>query len=224
MPESTTSTPGPLPVIHRRRRITSRGLAFGCALLVVLGLCAISYEVVAHSRYKVVGDVDPTSGCRLDYTVSSRYRKSDPGVFAPFVCCFFKRTPLPPAVQWVFTGIFRKSALPAYTGIYADVPFDFRDSNSRVKIGEEGYPFLDDLHLPGSNVREAHLLVANCHTTLVTDRQGTPVAPRMDRNLLIKPNNQQVVFVFQGWEDINDTDVLNEMIKIRESIRITKVK
>jgi hypothetical protein len=104
MPEATTPPVILTPKILPPRRIKSRGLAIGCALLVVFGLCAASYQVIANSRHMVASTPDPASGYQIEYTISSRYTKSNLSsiyLFAHSNTYSFAPNPQPRLIQWL---------------------------------------------------------------------------------------------------------------------------
>jgi hypothetical protein len=235
MPEPSTLTGNYQPSIHHPRPRRTRGLAVGCALVVVVGLCVISYRVIAKSRYKVDGITDPKTGYRIEFTVSSRYRMSRqaaiPEIEELETLTFRPNSP-PKIVRWVRSHILKApapKASPSWVDQMQGCIEQFTINGSigrRFNIDKHGYPDLDRMMGSSEGAVDRHLIISGCPAIWRANSFPYGRTNRKFQNLMvIKPNNQPVVYFFHDLDDgDNPTGAEDELMKIRDSIRITKVK
>src|SRR5580700_1713833 len=117
-------------------------------LIMVVVLCAGLYEVVSNSRYKIVGTTDPTSGYRIEYTVSSQYSKNELRTLDALGSTYNSFNPKPPplVLQWIWTHLLRKPnqfSNPTSSGFESGGIIQYRQQNgdrTQLKIDQNGYP------------------------------------------------------------------------------------
>jgi hypothetical protein len=213
MAEPSTLTENYQPSIHHPRHRRTRALAVGCALVVVVGLCVISYRVIANSRYKVVGKVDPKSDYRIEFTVSSRYSQSDPSGKPDQQAWLAEFKPKPNLVQWLLTNIMHRPLIGE--------PLYFRESHGTIGADEGGYPHVSSLGDFSTHDSRVHMLISGCPATwFVSSTSGHWIY-----SLSINLRNQSMNYSFYGTGDTaNLSDIKYELLKIKDSVRITKVK
>jgi hypothetical protein len=151
MPIASTSTPELLPEVHPPRIRSKRGLAVGCVIVAVLGVCVISYQVIRDSRDKIVGITDPKSGYRIVYTVSSRYLKSQvqvkPNVRSVEEADDFTLKPPPQAIQWIYAHVLHEPASLASSNpvllVYSGLMNSQSAERQGISVDGHGYPYWD---------------------------------------------------------------------------------
>jgi hypothetical protein len=235
MPDAEIPTPKPLPLIYHPRRNRSRALTISCALVVVIA-CVIGFKAVAYARYKVSGPEDPASNYRIEYTVSSRYRRSHIGVVQD-ISSFGENevlTPSPPprVIEWLQTHILHIRAKPsdlAAPFLNLGTVTQTTGNNSLIAesmIDGHGNPELQNINGFARGAVEEHLMVSGCRATFYTCSTSTLI----DRGLtvyvlLVEPRDQHAAYEFWAVDDpVHPTGTADELVKIKDSIRITKVK
>jgi hypothetical protein len=198
------------------RRNKTREMAVGCVLVVVIGLCVVSYRVISNSRYKVVGKVDPKSGYRIEYTVSSRYSekiRSSEDEAAVVETIWFERKPLPQPEQWLLAHVLHRP--PSNENLY------YQKFDARVPIHGQGYPDWQYADNTSPDISSVHMLISGCPATWY----AAIVGGSHTYLLMIRPMDRTVIYSFCGTEyGTKSTELATEMVKIRDSIRITKAK
>jgi len=212
-------------------------MAVGCAVLVVVFAASVfSYQIVAHSRYKVVGMTDPESGYRIEYTVSSEYRFSRVGWEYDLdqlgIAYSFSRPHPPSAVEWINTHILRKTP-PIDAVISPGVPqggivqFVLGDMKTTAfKIDEQGYPNLTLPPTANVYLLSKHEVISGCNATWCSYSLAWIPAPQLEcYALLVKPKDRRVIYIFETVDDpAKPTGAKSEMMKIKDSIRIVKTR
>lgn len=216
---------------HKASRPRRGVAAASCAAVVILVLCAVSYELVSNSRYTVIGITDPATGYFIEYTVSSRYRmthEAPPTIVREFgEVNTFTPNPAPMAIQWITTHIFRKPASPSDMAFSGWGPCCYQgDSAVGMTTDVHGYPDMPSVNQHRAGLVHEHMLVHGGRATLYT--YGFPQTANRNTlhySLLVKPEDRNVFYGFVADEDIaKPIGVLNEMMKIKDSIRISKVR
>jgi len=219
------------PVLSSTRRGNGRkvGVATVVVLLLLFALCAVFYEAAQHSRFWVVGKIDPASGYRIQYSVSSHYHKSETSARleqAVFQESFiFGPEPSPRPLNWIH------SHLP-------HAPSDKRNGSSMMQytltsipktyqIDSHGYP---EVIAPTTRTSKAtghqHTLVCGFPSTYtVFEVQGQDALVRVD-GLFIHPTDSSIIYAFYGDSsgDNENAEMKREMAAIRDSIRIVKAR
>lgn len=216
---------------EKRFRRTSALIAAG--LVALAACCAAVYFAVAHSRYRVTGNIDPASGYRIEYTVSSRYRKLDKSDFSMAgtemdSATFSASGPSAP-MRWVDTYILHKPSVTS--NLSGPDIFQFTAHGAimgDVLVDSEGYPSIANVNRLGRIVSQKQSLISGCPSSWYTVEYKNAITqpkPTQVCYLIIRPRNRPVTYVFMGspQSDREPDDVLREMVAIRNSIRIEKV-
>jgi len=219
-------------IIQNRPRLHAMVLIAG--LLLAIAASAVFYEKVSHSRCQVVGKTDPITRYYVEYTVSSRYHKSnapkmgDASVYLPGYV--FSRNPPPIAIQWVYTHILRKKA-PGYWSVSPGwVPGTISQCGyqgflaDEMRTDKQGYVDLSGLRKHTIDCHEEQFLISACPATWCTyTLPGTGGEKLRFFILYIKPKDKHLVFAFYARDDSSEpTDVGEEMVKVRESVRVVR--
>jgi hypothetical protein len=208
---------------------------FACVVMAaVVALACVTYYVNSNSRYKVIGKVNPATGYWIEYTVSSRYRKTEPATKLSLrqgEAYTFTPNPPPKALQWIYTNILRRPAPTSNLGVPAGletrevkqyvIP---KSLTNGIKINPEGYPYLLYVRQFAADVVEQHMLVCGSPATwyAISFRGANPPKLRFYA-LLVTPKLQPDTFAFAAADDGSDpTGPASEMLKIRDSIKILK--
>lgn len=235
MTEGATTTHEPGTAMLKPRRGRSVAVLVVGLLLVVLGLCVLSYEVVSHSRYRVIGKTDPATGYRIEYTVSSRYRKSvdsDMSTDSEMIEEWdYRASPPPQVVQWLYKHILRVSSPGrsprTHDPLNSIIQFTYRGTFiPDTMVDADGYIHLDTKG-SGTIASKEQMRVSGCpaawYAINVPDTFGANQPVRYYL-LLLKPRDRPVTYGFMGVEDKdNPTGIMAELLRMRYSIRITKV-
>ena len=233
MNNTKSSIPATQLPFHQPRRTKRRAIVTLGALLLLIAACCVSYAVVSRSRYKVIGKVEPATGYQIEYTVSSRYRKSDDLRQSDPVFEGYNFKPNPPlrALQWIYSHIVRRPKSGLNLNIHDEVGviknYCFKGYvPDGITIDDRGYPKLLFIQTELVDVVEEKMLVSGCPATCCSySLTGTVATGLRSYSLLIKPKDQPVVYMFTADDDThNPSGVADEMKKIMDSIRISKVK
>lgn len=235
MSESLSSTQEMEQVVHKPRGGRWRGITVVFAVVLLAAACGLAYLAASNSRYKVVVNPDYPYGYQIEYTISSRYRQIEVGklVSEPHGAKYsFWPKPPPQALQWIYNNIFHRTTPPPNSrfpgweqGGINQYCFGTGEQ-SEVTINQEGYPELPGILRSMANLTVEKMLVSGCPATSFQYSSLRTSAP-MERFylLVVKPRDQYVIYAFLGLDSVAEpTGVADEMVKIKDSIRITKVR
>jgi len=216
-----------------------RFLAGGCAVVACGALVPGIYLYTAsHSRYRVIGPVDPKTGYHIEYTVSRGFVKAaippshrdhDAIEEADF-------NPRPPSAvaRWVSGHLLRRNSVPIPAGS-GDEPrvVQFADYTDRMPmddlvIDDQGYIDMDTSNNQVFGirvVRRDRRVVSGCPTTFVQveiPAGGLYQSRIVVSEIMIHPRDASIYYVIAGG-DYGDSDaaaVLREASEIAESVRV----
>jgi hypothetical protein len=205
------------------------------ALAAIALVYVIAGYINSHLRYTVLGKVDPASGMRIQYTVSSHYRKipipeSDISPERILDAWTYRPPKLPRAVQWVFATILRRKAPLSNTFPASWGPGTITQTSNQpggaaaIDADGDGYPDLSFIRRFTTNLTQNRLRISGSPATWCTFTfPGRSPAQLRTYLLTIRPSNQSVVYQFAANDDPSaPTGVVEELMRIRDSIRITK--
>ena len=222
---------------HQLRRGTRFGAAVGCLLILVAAIWAGSYWISSHSRYKVVGKTDPTTGYHIEYTVSSQYSKGPqdssmpqqmPSVVEEWR---YSRVPASRFTAWIRKHIPWITNAQPKPGIMFDPGFSQSTwrGPAETHVDPEGFVTIGDGSAPPPSAINERTLSSGCPTTFTADDGtftggGGPTYKFRVYNITVRPRNQPITFVFMAFSNLTHepNDLQNEMIAIRDSIRVVK--
>lgn len=226
-PLTSSETPQP-------RARTRRGCC-GCALLaLLLSASTVVWLIYPRSvtRFRVVGPTDPITGCRMEYTVSSRYFLRKVRLDPSGILGHAEIAPIPPPkwIDWAENHLRSKS--PTYSATAGNIlAFGRQISPRRMKTEDLWQSQKSNADKPPSsaasrNIEFQHITVSQCTALwLVTEWQGKGPGYHKFRSytLLVHPVHKPVTYSFDGFaEGAEDQQSLRkEMIAIRDSIKIT---
>jgi len=212
-------------------------LLFGCGALATIAaaICLVMY-INSHARYKFVGLADPVTGYHIEYTVSDRYYKTTadrlPGAVHFLEAWTFRRHDPPPPVRLFYDRVLHRPTPLAYTPGSLLGAFWIHEFQGGLPFGDRidanGYPQFNYIKSISSTVSEEHCLVSGCPATfLIANLTVGPRRVPMGQYycLRVKPKGQPVIYSIVGADYTdNPTGIYDEMIKIKNSIRITRTK
>ncbi len=212
-----------------RRKLTIAG---GVAALVAFAWLGARMGS-ARARYSVTGKVDPATGYRIGYTVSTRFNKKVDS--APMAQADHELE------SWVYDSSrqpTRSVSIRAQGRTVSQTGKAASDQSIRqatiegasprgTTVDKNGYVDLAGIAEIGQTVFKEHLLVSGCPAT------WTAVDIHMGQGansvlhlfcLLVRPKNQPITYGFVGAAGTitRATELQDEMTNIRNSIKITK--
>ncbi len=223
-------------------RFKRPGRAFAIVLTtlcIIASFCCLIIYQVSASRYTVIGPVDPASGIRIEYTVSSRYAMAivhgDPDDKLrkdyAFPALEFTPKPEPPLAAWVKTHIWR----PAAEAESLDATLFTQSSSKNAEmygwqVGKNGFVTVKESKLPMifPIVLQDKRLVNGCPTTLVAEASHLGVNDHsfLSYYLLVRPERQSIIYIFEtnGLEGSPPGPDLKEIENLRNTIRVVKTR
>ncbi len=236
MSDSGTTMQETQSTTRQSRRGSKIVAVFIVVLTTLAAVCGFAYYLNSRSRYKVVGKMDPATGYRIDYTVSSRYHEStdDQGLEDrnTLEANTFKPRQMPKAAQWFYEHVLRRTAQSHNSGPISWKPGAIGQHTYRggdvagLDTDEQGYPDLSFMRRFTTNMVQDHVLISGCPATWCAfNTPGSGAGKLRTFTLIVQPKDQALVYSFEGLDDkIEPTGVASEMKKIRDSIRITKAR
>lgn len=215
-----------------------RTLLIGCsAAVIMIGVCVGAYVGVSRFRYKVVGKVDRATGYQIEYTVSTRFRKTkDTGPRLPSnIIDGAAFDPVPPSTLqlWLRTHILGAKAASSHIGVEFDHPLRqdtiAGTAPQGTSIDAQGYVDISGISQLGVTVFHDRRIISGCPATWTAiDIPGSVGSTTSVHAycLLIRPKGRPVTYAFVGMAETADEahDVLIELTAIRDSIQIRKVR
>ncbi len=229
------------PAVHYSRR----SMAPACTTMFVLAAISLIYlYMTTHSRYQVIGQLNKAAGCRIEYTVSTRYRNmetvDDHTLKASHELEYwmYMPTPMLVPVRLFYTYILRRSDASTEPEADADMGGALKaheiqeitylgKSPEGHLVNAQGYVKPGDIAGVANQVSEEEGLVSDCPSTWYSfDRVDTSGRAMRYYNLYIHPKGRPITFMFAGISDAGEepNDVLDEITTIRDSVRVVYVK
>jgi hypothetical protein len=214
-----------------------RAFAVSCVLAIIVGTCFAWYQVVSHSRFRVVSATDPATGYHIEYTVSTRFRSSDvprTQVWFGFGEKRFSPATLLPPAAWIrdhILSIARQTQTPLPVWDPDIHQYAIRGTTlSEAHFTSDGFVEASVRSGNAGDHRVERTLTSGCPTTFVADdgtykRAGKAHFFRTCK-VVVRPRDQPVAFMFTASSDdkVHADDQEREMRAIRDSIRVVKGK
>ncbi len=231
-------SPQPTIDIEVKNHKSSSRRQFLTAMLVGVGLVSAGAIYAgyasAHTRYWVQGVVQPDCAYRIEYTISTRYRKiaaneestqydkASTVAFVPappsrLVRLFSEH--LPTAMKHVGGNFFSRTAPGTIKQYY------FQSSEeASIVIGRNGYPDCSGLGRFFTDFSQSYMRIGGCNATYC-EAKGKGTGNPHFVLLILKTPEHDDMYAFSGMESLDAPAIIsNEINRIANSIKLTKVR
>ena len=179
-----------------------------------------------QKRAEFLGNVDPASGYRCRFTLSSNWhRHEDRSGRASDVVDFYRFTPpeIGPILRWIETHIPHRSKptqLPPFIAPEIYLITNHVRQSSDIAPLLNGYPIVPRL---GEPLTERHITIDSCPATIVEDALTDTVPPIRTATLLVYTPDRKVVYSVNAFFLVPENQGDREIQAIIASFHIEKV-